>query len=141
MEAPFLIFYKGPGKIFDKLIRFFCRSKYSHVELVINGISYSADAWTNQVRGLPWTSFVAGNWDVVPVAVDVDVAEKFLRGECGRAYDFIGVVGVAIPFWHPQERAKWYCSELCAKALGIDPNAIAPGSRRGWIRGLYEVVT
>ena len=127
-----LWFYKGPGKFFDKLIRFWTKSSYSHVEIVIDGIACGADAWTNKVRCVPVLTFNRENWDIVEV--DLSQTVEWLRRQEGKKYDWLGILGyLTFSFEDPK---RWYCSELAAAAIGYKRTLtqVSPGE-------LYDRVT
>jgi hypothetical protein len=125
-----LWFYKAPGKFFDKVIRWWTKSRYSHVEVVVGGIAYSADAWSGEVRSTLVSTFNKDNWDIVEV--ELDKTTEWLRNQIGEGYDWLGIFGFA--WFGVQNENRWYCSELAAAALGIDTRPISPGE-------LYEEVT
>lgn len=129
-----LYFYKGPAsdkwhQLAHKLICWFTGSPYSHVELTIDGTSYSASARDNGVRGKV-IDLSTGRWDVVTLQLDpaqeMDALEWF--GEhMGQRYDYAGVFRFVIPYL-PQRSKQWFCSEACAAALGLtDPSDWTPG--------------
>ena len=125
-----LWFYKGKGQLIDRLIRFWTKSKYSHVEIVRNGIARSADAWSNRVRAALVLNFNRENWDVVEVDLTKDSA--WLQAQIGKKYDWLGILGlITLGFDDP---SRWYCSELAAAAMGLSPRQVSPGE-------LYDRVT
>jgi hypothetical protein len=117
-----LWFYKGPGKLFDKLIRGWTCSIYSHVELVIGGMSYSADAWEGQVRSKGIGAFTRENWDVVEI--EFTKSYSWLGQQLGKKYDWLGILGFML--FKVQDPSRWYCSEFCACAVGINADRISP---------------
>jgi hypothetical protein len=126
-----LWFYTGTGRLFDKLIRLYTRSRYSHVELCINDLLYSADAWSGYVRCRGVGGFNPAHWEIVEVDVPPGVI-SFLGQQLLKRYDWLGIFGF---FWFGvQNPSRWYCSELCARALGYTDNPVSP-------RKLYEIVT
>lgn len=121
-----LAFYKGKGDFFDKLIRWWTKSPYSHVALVDNGICYEADANTGKVIRWKWlTRYIPENWDLIEV--DSKNAATFMATQVGKGYDYLGILGFILP-WKPQVKSKWYCSELVAAALGMSKTSISPGT-------------
>ena len=117
-----LWFYKGPGRIFDKLIRMWTGGIYSHVELVLSGLAYSADAWEGRVRSRGVGGFNRDNWDVV----DVEFVKSYswLGQQLGKGYDYLGILGFFLFKW--QDPTRWYCSEICAVAVGVKAERISP---------------
>lgn len=123
----YLAFYKGKGNFIDKLIRFFTKSKYSHVELLFSDDRYfSADAWTNTVR---YTNFTANptNWDLVKVDGNEVKARFFCNRVVNAKYDFLGVLFFF--FNLGDTNSRWFCSEVCTKALQEAGNKLVIGLR------------
>jgi len=130
MEAQ-LWFYKAPGKFFDKVIRWWTKSRYSHVEIVVGGIACAADAWSGKVRTAPVTTFNRDNWDVVEVELQKDA--PWLLNQVGKGYDWLGILGlITLGFDDP---SRWYCSELAAAAMGLSPRQVSPGELYSKVSG------
>lgn len=125
-----LWFYKAPGKFFDKVIRRWTKSRYSHVEIVVDGVACAADAWSGKVRSTPVATFNRENWEVVDIEMQKPV--EWLRRQDGKKYDWLGILGyITFKFEDPN---RWYCSELAAAAMGLSPRQVSPGE-------LYSKVT
>lgn len=124
-------FYKGKGKIVDKLIRWWTNSPYSHCELLFpDGIMFSSDAWSGGVR---WnTNYDLSNWDIVRVDLtkaEIDVLIRWCKTKETSDYDWLGVIRFVIPFTN-QDPDKWFCSELCA--AGLKAVAKLPSKLKVW---------
>lgn len=121
-----LAFYKGPGKLFDRLIRWVTKSIYSHVAIIINNDCYEADSWSGRVIKRLW-QYNPANWDLFSVPdTDVQSVAEFLSDKVGHRYDYLGVIGFVFP-WQPQVKSWWYCSELAAAAIGLKDISLSPG--------------
>jgi len=126
-----IAFYKGPAKgLVNKLGRLLVCigtwSKYSHCELVINGMCYSASARDGGVRSKA-IDLASGHWDVVEVPGDAMRALAWFQRHQGDRYDWWGVLRFALPFLR-QRPGKWFCSEAVAEALGMaDSAGVTPG--------------
>ena len=121
-----LAFYKGPGDITDKAIRWYTDSKYSHVELVMEDMWYSTSPRDLAVRAKKIVPREA-NWDYVEVDIDeLSVASLYVATK-GAKYDFLGIVlsqGIPLDI---HSRKRWFCSEFCAEALKLtDSNRYSP---------------
>lgn len=112
--------YKGPASglfnaIFHKGVCLVTASKYSHCELVIDGVAYSASARDGGVRS-KLIDFNSGKWDLYPVTVDKDYVLSFFKETEDDPYDYLGLgyflTGIAMG-----SLGKWFCSEWCAKAM------------------------
>lgn len=128
-----IAFYKGPAKgLVNKLGRLLVcvgtLSRYSHCELVIQGVCYSASARDGGVRAKQ-IDLRSGHWDVLPVlGADADAALAWFEAHRGQPYDWVGVLRFALPFL-PQRQGKWFCSEAVAAALGhTDTAGVTPGA-------------
>lgn len=124
-----IIAYKGRGRIGDWLIRLWTWSKYSHVELRINGIGYTS------MYGIGVNSFdrkdLSGDWDVFPVdCTKGNVMDMLIRYNKikHQPYDVVGVaVGQLLKTFRWHKKDEWFCSEVVAYMLGLEhPERYAP---------------
>ena len=120
-------FYKAHGPYAqwdDKLIAFFTKGPYSHVEIVIDGFQYSAFAPDKGVRKKP---HIVNDkvWDYIELNnINKQKILEFFEMTNGEKYDWLAVFGFVIPF---KDRSnKWECSEWCSNALKIS------GCRKLW---------
>ena len=126
-----IAFYKGPAtglvnKIGRLLVCLGTLSRYSHCELVVQGVCYSASARDGGVRGKV-IDLGSGHWDVVDVPGDEVAALAWFERHQGDHYDWMGVLRFALPFLR-QRPGKWFCSEAVAEALGVaDSAGVSPG--------------
>lgn len=114
-----LAFYKDKGNFYDFVVRLFTLSKYSHCELVIDGISYSSSPRDNGVRSKV-IDFNPEHWDIIEVNADKQKALDFFNKELGKKYDWRGAIKSVVPFLIKNDPNRWFCSEICAEALGIE---------------------
>jgi hypothetical protein len=132
-------FYKGthagvPG-IYNRLVRWWTRSPYSHVELIffdgsagIDSQAASASYMDGGVR-FKWITFDPALWDFVdlPEALASQALAWFSSHE-GDAYDLLGNLHFILEPVGDDKR-KWFCSEAVAAALGMpDPARFDPGT-------------
>lgn len=113
--------YKGPAKDWRHKVAHWAvcvatRSPYSHCELVIGGVCWSASARDGGVRGKV-IDLQSGRWDVFPIEGDEAAALAWFRAHDGQRYDWAGVARFALPFL-PNGSDRWFCSEALAAALG-----------------------
>ena len=120
-----LAFYVGPPSGFLNLlghwlIRLWTWSRWSHVELVIDGTAWSASARDRGVRGKR-IDLTSGKWDVIAVPMsDPEIARAlawFLAHE-GDSYDYRNLLRFVFPFFGHNKR-HWVCFESVAAALGM----------------------
>lgn len=128
-----IAFYKGtrpglPG-IYNRLVRWWTSSVYSHVELVAStGRAWSSSAEDGGVRS-KLIDFDPKKWDLVDVpAVLEPAAMAWFAAHRGERYDWLGNLQFVIAAV-PDAKKRWFCSEAVAAALGIpDPWRYDPGT-------------
>jgi len=118
-----IIAYKGKS-LFSKLVRWKTSSQYSHTEVINNYELNGFDTFgAINMKGVMWCKI---NWHTKGTPYDVysiDITEeqyinfwKFLMKQRGKKYDVKGIFGYVAnkPY---DDINKWYCSELCFRAL------------------------
>lgn len=126
-------FYRGtrPGLagIYNRLVRWWTKSPYSHAELVLStGRSWSASFEDGGVRS-KLIDLDAKNWVLVDLPAHLEqAAEAWFTAHRGAGYDLLGNLQFVIsPI--PHSRGRWFCSEAIAAALGIpDPWRYSPAT-------------
>lgn len=124
-----IAFYKAPGQIEDRLIRWRTGSIYSHCELVIGEWWYTSSPRDGGVRRKRIDP-EPGHWDWMPLpnVPERDVTDLFSRTH-GAGYDWLGVLVGQMFEIKVHKGSRWFCSEWCAAALGLaDPWRYSPGS-------------
>lgn len=128
----YLALYKGPSSGFpDKLthaaICWFTKSIYSHCELVVDGVCYSASVRDGGVRSKV-INLDSGKWDLVELeGYDPNVITNWFSLYEGQKYDWAGIFRFILPFL-PANPLQWFCSEAVGAALGIEnPEEYSPG--------------
>ena len=111
-----LAFYKGKGDWVDKVIKWWTKSQYSHVEVVVGNTWISSSPRDGGVRSMRMESYNAEHWDIIdyPGVTSGDVFDLFRRTK-GDDYDFIGILFSQVLPLGIQSKSKWYCSEWTAK--------------------------
>ena len=120
MGLIYLALYKGRGTLFNRLIRLWTRSIYSHCEIVLpDGRWLSASAMDDGVRDKR-IALDLEHWDLIPVpwADLADILDLFITHE-GDDYDWFGLFGSQFLPVGLHSRRRWFCSEFCAAALGF----------------------
>lgn len=57
-----------------------------------------------------------------------------IAAEAGRSYDLTGLIGAQLFNLRRHSRRRWFCSELCAYALGLPrPSSFAPGDLHAFV--------
>lgn len=120
-----LAFYKGPPTgTFHKLshyaIRLWTWSKYSHAEIVVNGVCYSSSARDGGVRSKV-IDLNTGKWDVVELALSKTKTKYILKWfeiHNGNGYDYLNIVRFIFPFVKHRKN-KWVCFESIGASMGF----------------------
>ena len=132
VPEPFVVrahFYKADGTLFDKLIRWWTRSKYSHVELELGeGEWWSSSPRDGGVRTRK-IIFNAYHWDTLELKdADAHALRAFFKQREGTRYDAAGLLLTQIFKTPYRSRERFFCSEICAAALGVpDGDLYSPG--------------
>lgn len=117
-----IAFYKStrpglPG-IYNRLVRWWTRSPYSHVELIFSdGMAASSSYMDGGVR-FKRIDFDPTRWDFVDVAGDEIRARNWFLAHEGQRYDVLGNVAFVLDFVR-DSADKWSCAESVAEALGL----------------------
>lgn len=110
------------SELFDWIICFIDKSRYSHCELVMEyypetrrGVCWSSSPREKAVRKKVIT-LDTGRWEVYECddEYDLDVVEAFFQAEKGKKYDWLGAVSTQLRFI-PESLSKWFCSEILAE--------------------------
>ena len=118
-------FYKGKGNWKHKIIRWWTKSPYSHVELVMpDNYTWASISplLTATVSKRIKTDFDLENWDFVSLEINEiqhEVIQDFFEETKGCKYDWIGMICSQLLPFHIKRKNKWYCSEWILYALRI----------------------
>ena len=113
-----LALYKGRGTLFNRLIRWWTNSAYSHCELVINGMCYSSSIRDGGVRGKAM-ALPADKWDLIDLPwADADTCQEWFNEHAHDKYGFTDLILCQLLGARRDHRGV-FCSEACAKALGL----------------------
>lgn len=133
-----LALYKGKGNFYDRLIRWWTGSPYSHCEMVMpDGRFLTSSPRDGGVRAKVIEQD-ALTWDFIelPAWVDAERIELLFAENKGLKYDWLGIVFCQIikGRWH--SRNRWFCSEFCAAAIGCArPYEYSPGDLADLLKG------
>jgi len=100
----------------DKVIAWWTKGPYSHMEIIIDGNMYSSSPRDGKVRSKvhKWDN---DTWDYIDVEIDLKDAQRikmFYEKTKGHNYDWFGILGFVLPV-HDSEK-KYFCSEWGSKA-------------------------
>lgn len=117
-----LALYKGtrpglPG-VYNRLVRWWTASPYSHCELVFSDGMCASSSWLDGGVRMKRIDFDPANWDVIDIKGDEGRAREWFANHDMDGYDMLGLFGFV---WRRgiQDKGKWFCSEAIAEALGI----------------------
>lgn len=113
-----LAMYKGNGNWFNRAIRWWTGSIYSHCELLIGGNCYSSSIRDGGVRAKTM-ALPSDKWDVLdlPWADDGEALDWFGEHETDR-YGYLDLITSQV-FGSSRDGRGEFCSEACGKALGL----------------------
>jgi hypothetical protein len=148
-RAVFLASYKGThagwqGWI-NRCIRWGDKSMYSHSEI---GLGVPFDEVTTCMSSAGVDGGVRAKdmklnpekWDALPLGwLTEEQVRAHFDATQGRRYDYWGVGRFVLPFVLREHESRWFCSEWCAVAMGIDQGwRFTPGTLHvataEWIR-------
>jgi hypothetical protein len=122
-----IAFYKGQGNKFNQLIRWWTKSPYSHVELVINGTWYSSSHMDGGVRSRRINPN-PDHWDIYDIDGDENYALSVFSDELGAGYDWTGIIFSQIMPFGIHKPFNWFCNEIVGEMLRVDkPHRYSPG--------------
>ena len=120
-----IAFYKGSGDLFNKIVRWWTKSQYSHVELVLP----DHKTWirigpfsSSKLCAITKEKWDPKNWDFVEITVtpdQVNTIKEFFERTKGCKYDWWGMILSHLVPFKVKQRGKWYCSEWIAHALRV----------------------
>lgn len=127
-----LAFYCGQGDWIDAAIRKVTRSRFSHVELVLrtkHGTTVIGASWRDRGVRTKAIEFRPDAWAMIPVPWAPQDAFRRAELQIGARYDLVGVLFSQFFAFRREDHSRWFCSELCAFALGLGaPETFSPGS-------------
>ncbi|MBS7660567.1 hypothetical protein I0D00_01195 [Pseudomonas lalucatii] len=120
MGLIYLALYKGRGRLFNRLIRLWTRSRYSHCELVMpDGRWLSASAMDGGVRAKRIELDLA-HWDLIPLPwANTHQIQALFQRHQGKGYDWLGILASQLLPLAVNNQRRMFCSEFCAAGLGF----------------------
>lgn len=144
-----LAFYKARGTVADRVIRWFTRSDYSHVEILIgcdaipsgpfSWVAFSSSGRDGGVRST-LIHFDEGAWDFIPAPwADESRVQLAEASQSGLRYDWPGLFLSQVLNLRRGASRRWFCSELVAWTLGLpNPSTLSPGDLAKWVAHLNQ---
>ena len=118
-------FYKGRGDLFNKIVRWWTKSPYSHTELILpDGVTWIriGPFSSSKLSAITREKWDVEQWDFVTLKVteeQVTIIKEFFERTKGCRYDWWGMILSHIVPFKIKQKGKWYCSEWIAYALRI----------------------
>ncbi len=124
----YLAAYKGKTRFFDRFIQFWTNSKYSHCELVVNGVCYSSSYLDGGVRAKSINYNDSAKWDLYVVEwADADTILGYYERTKEYKYSVFDLIFTQLFKSVLDDTNAMYCSAWCAGALGLSkPNLYNP---------------
>lgn len=127
-------FYKNPYrfKIIHALIRWWTKSIYSHVQICVGDVWYSAEPGGVVKFDKPKRPFAYDELDIALDVTDENLSKTvaFLEEQVGKGYDFTGIMLSQILPLEVDNRSRWFCSELTTKALKLLGDPLVAGIKK-----------
>lgn len=109
-----------------RLICWWTRSPYSHVEIVIDGVCYSSSLRDGGVRR-KHIDLTKPHWTVIDIDADPAKVLALFERTAGEPYGWLDLITQQV-LRLPVSDAGWFCSEWVAEALGLtDAHIWSPG--------------
>ncbi len=126
-----LAFYRAEfGRWYEKLIAWYTRGPFSHVELVFGDRWFSASPRDGGVRYKNIFA-VEDRWEFVEIEANYELIRNWCDTQVGKKYDWRGFFNFVLPIGYSNR--KWFCSEICVAALqrdglflDIKPHRVSP---------------
>lgn len=129
-----LAFYKGKGDLFDRIVRFWTGSVYSHVEYITpDGRGFSSSLRDGGVRVKDIDFSDTSTWEIVEVDYPDWRMMAWYSSHEGLEYDVWGLLGFLFRPGRGDPTA-YFCSEAVASALEYEE------AFRFDVATLYQVV-
>lgn len=113
-----ILFYKGRGRIFEKIIRKWTKSPYAHSEFArTDGYMHSNDRFKLISRIKPTTNSTH-DWDsisiILPTLIVDRVQKRQITKKIGIKYDWLGIAFSQVAPLNLHNKNKWFCSKTNA---------------------------
>lgn len=110
-----IIAFKGEG-IFDRIIRKFTKSDYSHVAMIRDGKQIEA-RWDAGVRIVPVNTHAPCEVELFDFSEQLRFDEELAIWDkalllVGKKYDYAGILAYALRLYFLQKPSAYFCSEL-----------------------------
>lgn len=105
-----------------KAIQLWTRSKYFHVEIIIDNVWISSGPTYGGVYLKELKPLNVNSYDYINIDVDVSNEQleklfKFLEAQEGSGYDWSGIIFSQTFDFNTHNGVKWFCSEIVAEIL------------------------
>jgi hypothetical protein len=131
-----LAFYRGGRTFYDRLIAWWTKSEFTHVEIVRereNGkaLIFSSSPRDGGVREV-WCALNPDRWEFHTIEREID--KSIFETELRKRYDWLGILGSQILAGGLNLKTRWFCSEICARILRLEqPQRYSPESLRQFV--------
>ena len=133
----------GKDSIINKIIRFLTKSRFHHVELIIDDTWISTSSSTGfTMRPLEPikqedTRYVYHDLGLVKITSEQDrIITRFIENQLDSEYDYSGIIFSQLFPFSKHSKRRWFCSEIVTKllqlhlveeTLELTPSEISPG--------------
>ena len=134
----------GKDSIVNKIIRFLTKSRFHHVELIINDTWISSSNTSGGFRIRPLepikqedTRYIYYDLGLIELTSEQDeIISRFMENQLDSEYDYSGIIFSQLFPFSKHSRTRWFCSEIVTKLLQLHlieetldliPNEVSPG--------------
>ena len=147
-----IYFYKGAGSLYDRAIRWWTNSPYSHCAVTLTDVQGDITLYeaiegdgVRRAHVVDEIDLRPSQWDYIDIPVSSESWTRvgdWCNNERGCGYDWLGMLLSQVLFIPREHPDKWFCSEFAAAALellgllyGAKPCTFSPGSLWRVMRG------
>jgi hypothetical protein len=115
-------FYKGKRRLFNRLVSWWDRGPYSHMEIVFDDQTAASSSFMDSGVRFKSIKFDDSRWDFIELPRELfaeDISRDWFYNHLGLRYDFFGLIRFAIDAI-PERKGKYFCSEACLASLGVN---------------------
>lgn len=124
---------KNDTRIAAKFIQWWTNSKYSHCELIVDGLCYSSSAMDGGVRSKK-IELDLNKWDLIPLPkADAEKIISYFKETDHWRYGWLGLILNQFLNLNRETKKCTFCSQWCAAALGLpNSSSLSPDSLGKW---------
>lgn len=115
-----IVFYKGPGTLAEKLIRFWTKSPYSHCEFRRSDGLYHSNDRFRFVSRIETIELDPQEWEMCDITLPSEIVKRVEQRQLrknGTGYDWTGIIFSQLFRFGLHDKKRWFCSKSNADDL------------------------